>query len=119
MNAVTEESEATLPTTPPAKNFLSLEQLPFFSRLDPMVRVMLVSDGNLTNMLQAYFLEEVDLRLVRQHLSNNASDFETNGTFLKRQVVLCGKNTLRPYVYAESTLALNHLPPGLARVRED
>jgi chorismate-pyruvate lyase len=115
MNAVMVEPKVTLPTTPLAKNFLTPEHLPFFAHLNPMVRVLLVSDGNLTNMLQAYFLEAIDLRLVTQNRSYHASEFETGGIFLRRQVVLYGKKSLRPYVYAESRLALDDLPLEFAR----
>jgi chorismate-pyruvate lyase len=118
MNAVMVDKaqpEATLSTVPLVKNFLTIEQLPFFSHLNPVQRIMLVSDGNLTNMLQAYFLETIGIRVVAQHIMNSSDDFEVNRTFLKRQVVLYGTQTLRPYVYAESTLAFNQLPPELAR----
>jgi chorismate-pyruvate lyase len=118
MNTVMDYKVQREPTSLPAPlptSFLTIEKLPFFSCLSPWQRIMLVSDGNLTHMLQAYFLEDIGVRVEAQQVTYQADDFGTEGDFLKRQIVLYGKKTFQPYVYAESLLSLKDLPIALTR----
>lgn len=95
-------------------SFLHVAQLPFFASLAPMQRVMLLSNGTLTDILQAVTLEDIAVRKVDEILRYDAPEFEGE-EILERSVVLYGKRTSRPYVYAESVIALERLPLALAR----
>jgi chorismate-pyruvate lyase len=101
-----------------AHSFLQIAGLPFFALLAPMQRVMLLSNGTLTDILQAFMLEEIGIRKVAETLRYDTPEFEGEET-MKRSVVLYGKQTSRPYVYAESVLALERLPSALAREMEE
>jgi chorismate-pyruvate lyase len=95
-------------------SFLQIAQLPFFSQLAPMQRVMLLSNGTLTDILQALTFEEIGIHKVAETLRYDAPEFEGEDV-LERSVVLYGKRSSRYYLYAESLVALERLPRALAR----
>jgi chorismate-pyruvate lyase len=95
-------------------SFSHIAQLPLFASLAPMQRVMLLSNGTLTDILQAFTLEEIGVHKFSERVHYNAPDFIAEET-LERSVVLYGKKTSRYYVYAESVIALERLPQALAR----
>jgi len=91
------------------------------SSLDLLQRILLVTDGTLTDTLEAAFLEPIGLRKIALNiLSAPASvedlDLPAGASLLHREIVLYGETSGRPYVYAESQLALDRLPP---RFREE
>ena len=91
------------------------------SSLDLLQRVLLVSDGTLTDALEAAFLEPISLRKIgiqvipAQHALPEL-DVLPGESLMERKIFLCGKNSGRVYVYAESVLVLDWLPP---RFREE
>jgi chorismate-pyruvate lyase len=95
-------------------SFLQIAQLPFFASLAPMQRVMLLSNGTLTDILQAFTLEEIGVHKFFEHVRYDVPDFRGEET-LERGVVLYSKRTSRHYVYAESLIALERLPSALVR----
>lgn len=95
-------------------SFLQIAQLPFFASLAPMQRVMLLSNGTLTDILQAFTLEEIGVHKLSESVRYDIPDFRGEET-LERGVVLYGKRTSRYYVYAEAVLALERLPVALSR----
>lgn len=95
-------------------SFSSIAQTAIFSGLAPLQRVMLLSNGTLTDILQAFTLEDIAVRKVTGILRYDAPEFEGEEA-LERSVVLYGKRTSRYYVYAESLIALERLPLALAR----
>ena len=84
--------------------------------LDPLQRILLVTDGTLTDTLEAAFLEPIGLRKIALDIVAAAEaradlDVARGEPLLERTIVLYGETTGRPYVYAESLLALDRLPP--------
>jgi chorismate-pyruvate lyase len=91
------------------------------SSLDPLQRILLVTDGTLTDTLEAAFLEPVGLRKIAADILPAADPVPAlalgaGEALLIRKIVLYGETTGRPYVYAESLLALDRMPP---RFREE
>ncbi len=91
------------------------------SSLDPLQRILLVTDGTLTDTLEAAFGEPIGLRKIALDIvpaDRPVEDLDlTQGeTLLDRKIVLYGETSGRPYIYAESKLALDRLP---ARFRDE
>ena len=91
------------------------------SSLGLLQRVLLVSDGTLTDTLEAAFLEPISLRkiaiqVVPAQRALPELDVFPGESLMERKILLCGKNSGRAYVYAESVLVLDRLPP---RFREE
>jgi len=88
------------------------------SGLDLLHRVLLVNDGTLTDALEAAMLEPIRLaKLAVEVFPAPAAvaslELEAGQLMMDRKILLVGANTGRNYVYAESQLALDRLPPGL------
>ena len=85
--------------------------------LRPYQRILLVTDGTLTEILEAIFLERIQLIKVSQEvISATAShaDLEADSqeALLERKILLRGETSGRNYVYAESVIALERLSPA-------
>ena len=83
--------------------------------LDPLQRILLITDGTLTEILEANFLERIRLvKLSQQVTTPNSSHTSLaprdNENLLERKILLRGASSGRNYVYAESVIALNGLP---------
>ena len=91
------------------------------SSLDLLQRILIVTDGTLTDTLEAAFLEPIGLRKIELNILTAPEpveelDLPAGAQLLQRKILLYGENTRRTYVYAESQLALDRLPP---RFREE
>lgn len=102
---------------------IDLRQAP---RLD---RVLLATNGTLTNLLQAEFLERVSVAKIRERLGDqemlqaalaalalpNPACFpvDPGETLYEREVCLVGHRTGYPYVHARSFLLLDRYPPAV------
>jgi chorismate-pyruvate lyase len=91
------------------------------SSLDPLQRILLVTDGTLTDTLEAAFGEPIGLRKIGAEIAPAREpipdlDLPSGHALLDRRIVLYGETSERPYIYAESLLALDRLPP---RFREE
>jgi chorismate-pyruvate lyase len=91
------------------------------SALDLLQRVLLVSDGTLTDTLEAAFLEPIALRKVGIEVAPARRaipelEVAVGEPLMERRIFLCGETSGRAYVYAESALVLDRLPP---RFREE
>lgn len=75
-----------------------------FRALTPLQRVLLVTDGTVTDILEAHFLEPIRLVKLAQRVA---------GESLERRILLRGANSGRVYVYAESVIALDRLDKKL------
>lgn len=80
-------------------------------------RIFLVSDGTLTDTLEAAFLEPVGIVKLSEVIEPARErieplDLEPGARVMHRRVLLFGENTKRNYVYAESHLAVDRLPPA-------
>lgn len=86
------------------------------SSLELLQRVLLVSDGTLTDTLEAAFLEPILLRKIAHDIAPSAGaipelDLAPGELLMRRHILLCGGKSGRAYVYAESLLAVDRLPP--------
>ena len=86
------------------------------SALEPLQRILLISDGTLTDTLEAAFLESIGLRKLL--ITNGPSpvalpelELAAGEPLMQRTILLYGETTGRTYVRAESQLALQRLPP--------
>lgn len=90
---------------------LKLESLP------PFLRVLLTTDGTVTNSLEAFFWEPVAVELIRQQEQSLAQDaphveLRQGDLALVRKVQLRGLNSSTVYVEAESIVRFDLLPCG-------
>lgn len=78
-------------------------------------RVLLVTDGTLTDTVEALYGEPIGLRKVALEIGPAADGspalcLEPGAEVMQRSIVLYGGRSGRNYVYAESQLALDRLP---------
>lgn len=91
---------------------LDIEAMP------PFLRTLLVTDGTVTKILEAYFWEPVAVENLDQHLIALPTDIpwlgmKSGDTALQREVRLKGMQSETAYVYAKSILKLNLLPRNI------
>jgi chorismate-pyruvate lyase len=84
------------------------------SRLSMFQRVLLTTDGTVTNMLEVYAGEEIQvIKLSQEVRSSNqplaSLDMVGPYSVLDRKILLRGKSSQRNLLYAESTIALDRL----------
>jgi chorismate-pyruvate lyase len=84
------------------------------SSLDPLERLLLASDGTLTDMLEALYLETVSLITLDQHIYPaprrlDSLELDTGELVLERRILLRGARSGRSYVYANSLVAVDRL----------
>jgi len=84
------------------------------SRLSPLQRILLITDGTLTEILEAHFLEPIELVKLSQKVFRSDTDlpapFVAPGeAVLERKINLRGSRSRRLYVYAESLLLVDRL----------
>lgn len=102
---------------------LTLEDLKVES-LDPLQRVMLITDGTLTDILEAAFFEPIQLIKIQQETQASSPlhaclHLEKDEQILERKVLLRGSKTARNYVYAHSIIAFERLTPTLVEALLD
>jgi chorismate-pyruvate lyase len=88
--------------------------------LDLLQRILVSTDGTVTDVLSVAFLEPIDLVKLHIAIEEIADavadlDLESGATVMRRRIVLRGRSTMRPYAYAEATIAIDHLGPALRR----
>jgi len=84
--------------------------------LSLLQRVLLASDGTVTDIVETAFLEPIRLVNLSQEPSlAKAPDLEIDGdeSVMRREVLLQGAESGRNYVYAESFIAMERLPAAL------
>jgi len=82
--------------------------------LQPLMRVLLVVDGTVTKILEAYFGEVIEVRRIGQSVEalEDADEWleaERGEEIVMRAVMLVGRDTGRIYTYAESRIMLSRL----------
>lgn len=87
------------------------------SSLELLQRVLLVTDGTLTDILEAAFLERIQLVKVLQQVvsSHECLEWEDNEPIIERGVLLRGERSRRNYVYAKSLIAVDRLQPAFRK----
>ena len=89
--------------------------------LDLLQRILVTTDGTVTETLAAVFLEPIELVKLAVTIVPNpeafpALELEGGSNLMQRQIVLRGSRSGTPYVYAEVVIAADRLPQ---RLRED
>lgn len=98
-----------------------MRQLVDLKTLSPLQRIILISNGTLTELLE--HLVDEPLQVVKLHESINATNAEIpylnlpeNQQVITREICLQGVNSRQNWLYAKSKIVLNRLPQ---RFRED
>lgn len=97
-----------------ATDTLSRLQALDLESIDVLQRVLLITDGTLTEILEAWRLERIVLiKLAHEALRGPARDellqVKEGDQVLERRILLCGEKTRINYVYAESLIAVDRL----------
>ncbi|OYE06094.1 chorismate--pyruvate lyase family protein [Nostoc sp. 'Peltigera membranacea cyanobiont' 232] len=82
--------------------------------LSPFQRILLTTDGTLTEILEAYLLEKIQLvklseEIVKITKSIPALDLDIGNQVIERKVLLQGKISLNNFIYAESIIVHERL----------
>jgi chorismate-pyruvate lyase len=83
--------------------------------LNPLQRILIITDGTLTEILEATFLERIRLiKVSQQTISSTSAHIRAaphpGEALLERKILLRGEGSNKNYVYAESIIAINRLP---------
>jgi len=97
-----------------------MASLPDLAELAPFLRVLLVTDGVVTRILEAYFNEPIAVDVLshseeRSDRAHPEIEAHVGDQILSRRVILRGRVTRRPYVYAASIVLSNCLPAQVRR----
>lgn len=89
-------------------------------RLPPILRTLLVTDGTVTKVLEAFFWEPVNVEAVEQKSATASAPIDSLGieqgeTYLSRDVRLRGKESGDIYVWAHSIIRTRELPAEITR----
>ena len=95
-----------------------LERSPCFWTLPPFLRVLLITDGTVTQSLEAYFADPIEAVVLSHHESvchrqHAAIDVAPGDRVFNRRVVLRGKRTGTLYAAAESVIVVSRLPENV------
>jgi chorismate-pyruvate lyase len=90
------------------------------SGLPPFLRVLLTTDGVVTQTLAAWFGEPIDVDVLSHCESRSERSYPEVGVaigdrILSRRVVLRGRVTHEPYAVASSVVVSDSLPPEVRR----
>ena len=85
--------------------------------LTAVQRLLLTTDGTLTDALEVALLEPMALLKISQRLvsateMHGVLQLNKDDRVLERRIVLWGRRTGRHYVFAESMVAIDRLPEG-------
>jgi chorismate-pyruvate lyase len=89
--------------------------------LSPVLRSLLVTDGTITKILEAFFWEPIDIDILK-HTEDAAEidDVEfgirAGDSILRRRVILRGRFTASSYVFAETVIASEAFSPDFRRL---
>lgn len=91
--------------------------------LSVLQRIFLTTDGTVTDILEAYYREPMEIRVQQQHVVSAESlapedrvwlGWEApKGEALKREIALHGKKSGECRLFADSVVAMDRLPPLL------
>ncbi len=89
-----------------------------YARLSPFERVLLVTDGTVTNILRAYADEPIVVEKLSQAWTSSDSDLPElelgpNESLIQRRILLRGEADGRTFVCARSLIATDRLPPSV------
>jgi len=84
--------------------------------LTPLQRILLITDGTLTEILEAHFLERIELvklseRFLTRGEASTPLELEDGERVMERKINLRGAKSGTLYVYAESHILVDRLDP--------
>ena len=84
------------------------------SYLSIIQRILLTTDGTVTNMLEAYLFEQIRLVKLFEELVTTTDDIapmqlEKGSSVIDRKILLQGKTSRKNYIYAESLIVIDRL----------
>lgn len=84
------------------------------SSLSTFQRILLTTDGTVTEMLEAYFLENINVIKLAEGLvstvkKNPVLEIEIGTEIIERKILLQGKISRKNYLYAESVIVPDRL----------
>jgi len=91
----------------------------FLKNLTSFQRLLLITDGTVTELLEQYLEESITVHKLYEKIEQDFDQLpQTHEEFvsinqmpiLKRKVLLQGQTSHKNWVYAESSILLNHLP---------
>lgn len=87
------------------------------AKLAPLQRILLITDGTLTEILEAHFLERIELvklseRLLTAEELDTPLPLEAGERVMERRINLRGARSGTLYVYAESFIFVERLDPS-------
>jgi chorismate lyase len=94
---------------------LSDEQI---RQLDRDLQILIATNGTLTRILNVLTNDEIVVQIIKQQIHDGSSkmpgmEHSSIGRVLQRDILLCGRNSGRPLVAAESFVAIDLLPPAI------
>ena len=88
-----------------------------FADLSNIERILMTTDGTLTEILQAYYREPINLVKLSEKLTTASEidvlDVCSGEEVLERTILLQGKHSKKTFVYAESIIAIEKLDTSL------
>lgn len=98
-----------------SRHHLSEEEIRKLSR---DLRMLIATDGTLTRILSVVKDDDVDVQIVKQRIQPCGSGAavpaeSSHGRTMQRNVLLKGRRSGKPFVAAESSIAMDHLPPAI------
>ncbi len=90
-----------------------------YERLAPILRVLLTTDGTVTEVLSAFYGEEIDICVLSQGFRayegqhNQELNAQVGTRMLDRSIVLSGRRSGAIYAAAFSRIVPSHLPIGM------
>ena len=86
------------------------------SRLSAFQRILLTTDGTLTEILEAYLFEPIQIVKLSEEIILTTQDIppldlKSGSEVIERKVLLQGKISLKNFIYAESLLVHKRLEP--------
>ncbi|MBF0238363.1 MAG: DUF98 domain-containing protein [SAR324 cluster bacterium] len=96
-----------------SKNSLENSQIDL-DRLSPFQRILLIADGTLTNILEAFLNEPIGVVKLSEEIllaTTSISPLEINKDteIMQRKILLQGKTSCSHWLYAESTIVLERV----------
>jgi chorismate--pyruvate lyase len=94
--------------------FLSDEEI---RKLDRDLRILIATNGTLTRILSVVADDEIVVQIIKQqiHFAPKITELEhlASGRVLERRILLKGRSSGKPFVAAESLIAIDRLPPAI------
>jgi chorismate-pyruvate lyase len=84
------------------------------SKLGPFQKILLITDGTLTNLLEAFLNEPIGVVKLSEKIVSITTDIlpleiKAGTEVLERQILLCGKTSRRNWLYADSIIVLERV----------